>query len=443
MYEIFKAYDIRGIYPSELDEQIARRIGRAFVSALGSKKVIVGRDCRISSPKLAAALIEGILEQGADVIDIGLCSTPMIYFASQSADAIMVTASHNPKEYNGFKLCKKGGIRIAQKSGISKIEQIFKQGKFVPVAKAKGKHFKRHLLPSYVFHVLKFARGIKKLKLVVDGGNGMAGLTFPAIARRLPCKVIPLCFKLDGNFPNHPPNPFLTGVLKELQERVVKEGADLGIAFDADCDRVAFVDEKGKIARGDLIALLIARDILKRKAGAKIFCDVRCSRVVEEEIKRLGGRFERSKVGHAFIANKMRKEDAEFAGELSEHYYFKENFYCDSGDIAVIHMLNILSEEKKPLSALIKPFQRYYQSGELSFEASQQVAKRIVSVLVEIYSSGRQSRLDGLTVEYKDWWFNIRPSHTEAMIRLNVEAKTKKLLDKRLEEIKKHILGNI
>ena len=438
--KIFKAYDIRGIYPDELNEDIAYKIGQAFVEFTHAKKVVVGRDVRLSSPALSRSLIKGIIDQGADVIDIGVVSTPMLYLAVisyQDSCGIMVTASHNPKEYNGFNLCERNTVMLNENTGIKEIRNLVLKGKFEK--KNPGQIIETNFLREYTESILKLVncQKIKGLKIVIDAGNSVAGLIIPEIFKRIDCGLVPLYFKPDGNFPNHGPNPLDSESLSGLQNVVKKECADLGVAFDGDADRLIFVDEKGRCISGDLITALLAKDILKEDRGKKIMYSLNSSRIVRETIQKSGGVPIVSRVGSAFIKDQMRKEKAIFAGEVSGHYYFKTLDYTDNADLVMLKVMEILSKEKKTLSELIRPFKKYWQSGEMNFEVEDKQAK-ILEIEKE-YSGGRISHLDGLTVEYKDWWFNIRPSNTEDLLRLVVEAETEGLMKEKVKEIRKII----
>ena len=437
---IFKAYDVRGIYPSELNEEIMYRICRAFADFLKGKTIMVAHDMRLSSLSLNEAVIKGINDQGVDVIDIGLCSTPMSYFgcAFTKADgALQVTASHNPKEYNGCKFMRKMAIPISGDTGIKEIEKIVNANKFRKINK-KGKIIERDVKEDYVKHVLGFIdkRKIKKLKIVVDSANGMGCLETDLILEKLPIEIIKMYCEIDGNFPNHEADPLKEKNTIDLRERVKKEKADLGIAFDGDADRVFFIDEKGNKMPSDFITCLIAKEFLKEKKREKILYDLRSSWIVKEEVEKLGGKAYMSKVGHAFIKEQLRKENAIFGGELSGHYYFKDNFYTDSAIIASLKIIQLLSRGKK-LSQLVKPLQKYFASGEINFEVSDKEAK--MKELEKAYSDGKISHLDGIRIDFKDWWFNVRPSNTEPLLRLNLEAKTKEITEKKKGEIEKII----
>jgi phosphomannomutase len=438
MGELFKAYDIRGIYPAELTLDFAHRLGKAVAICFTNEDIVVGRDFRIGSDRLAEELIRGINDQGANVIDIGHCSTPMLYFATQENPGVMVTASHNPKEYNGFKICSKGGNPLGYPDGLTPIKLAMENREFgKPRHKGKVRH--KNIMPQYAAHIKQFKGKIKSLKVVVDAGNGIQGVIVPKVFARLPAKIIPLFFEPDGNFPNRSPNPIKTGALDRLSKAVKENKASFGAAFDGDGDRIVFVDEKGKQIRPDHILALLAQHMLKENPHAKILFDARCSRIVKEKVTEEGGVAILTRVGHTYITQIMKEENALLAGELSGHYYFRENFCADNGDIPLMLMLNILSGEKKPLSKLLAPMDKYFNSGEINFkiENKQQVMKKIEE---EYCDKGRVFHIDGLSVEFPDWWFNIRPSNTEPVLRLNVEANTKAMLDRKLAELKR-LLG--
>ena len=438
---IFKAYDIRGIYPKELDEDIAYKIGRATAYFLKAKQIVVGRDIRLSGKRLFDALAEGITDQGVDVIDIGLCSSPMLYFAVnflKAKGSVMVTASHNPKEYNGFKFTRENAIPISEDTGIKDVERLVNKNQFKDAQK-KGKIIKKEVLSDYTNFVLKFAKNIKPLKVVIDTANGMGGLEVPKVFEKLKCEVIPLFFKLDGTFPNHDPNPLKGESLRFLIEKIKKEKADLGIAFDGDADRVFFTTEQGEIIPADFITCLIAKEMLKHHPKEKILYDLRSSWIVKETVEEAGGKASMSRVGHAFIKEQLRKENGIFAGELSGHFYFRDAFYTDSGIIAVIWILNLLSAENKKFSELIKHLKKYYASGEINSEVEDKEGK--MKELANLYKDGKISWLDGIRVDFDNWWFNVRPSNTEPLLRLNLEAKSKEFMEKKRDEILRVIRG--
>lgn len=435
MSEIFRAYDIRGIYPSQLNEDLAYRIGRAFVTFLKVKKVVVGRDARHSSAKLHRALIRGIIDQGARVIDIKLCSTPMFYFASRKAQSsIMITASHLPKKYNGFKLCREKAIPISKKDGLKQIQKLVEKNSFKKARKGKVIH--KNILIAFVRFNLKFFKGKKQLKVVLDAGNGMSGYTLPRIFEQIDAlELILQHCNLDFSFPNHIPDPLKFETLKALQKRVRKEHADFGLATDGDGDRCVFVGEKGQIISPDLAVALLAQQLLKQHSGAKIMYDVRCSQIVKETIEREGGKAIMSRVGHSFIKKKMRKEKILFAGELSGHLYYQANNYTESPSISTALLINLLAETGQPLSALVKPLRKYYHSGEINRKVKDK--DKIIKKVEKKYRQKAKKTLylDGLSMYFKDWWFNLRESHTEDLLRLNLEAKSKKLMEIKKDEL--------
>jgi phosphomannomutase len=441
---IFKAYDIRGVYPDELDEDAAYLIGRAFVCFLGCKEVVVGQDMRKSSPSLFASLTKGMTDQGADVIDIGHCDTPFFYFCTAKYETgIMVTASHNPAKYNGFKFCRDGTIPIGGDSGMEDIKRLAVKGKF-PEAKKKGNITKKDMMQDFIAHNLKFlntkVKG-KRLKIVIDTGNGMGGLTFPKVFKNVDVDLVPLYFDIDMSFPNHEANPLKLENVKDLQKLVVKEKADFGVSIDGDCDRCVFIDEKGDYVSSDFATALIAKQLLKTHKKALFLYDLRSSWAVKEFIEDNGGKTKMCRVGHAFIKAQMRKEDALFAGELSGHLYFKESVWAESTIISTILMINMLREENKSLSALVSPLKKYFASGEINSEVKDKEAKMKELVAMFKKEANSVSYLDGIRLEFDDWWFNVRASNTEPLLRLNLEAKTKRKMeemrDKLLEIIRK------
>ena len=426
---IFKAYDIRGKVPSELEPQLAKKIGFHFARLLEARKLVVGRDMRTHSPQIQAAVIEGIRDAGCDVLDIGLASTPMAYFAvgSQPCDGgLVVTASHNPGEYNGMKLCRAGAAPISGASGIAELEQLCKQ-ELPPAAAKRGGLAQLDLLAEYAAHVARFARVEKPLKVAIDASNGMAGHTLPPILARLKQLSAETLFMTpDGTFPNHEANPLKEHNLDPVRALVKKSGARFGVGFDGDADRCCFVDESGRTVPNDLMTALLARVQLARHPGAAVVYDLRSSWVVREEIARAGGRPLRDRVGHSFIKATMRKEKAVFGGELSGHFYFADNYTCDSGEIAFATAASLLASSDKPFSELVAGLRRYHASGEINFEVADKDA--LLREVRKRYKDGRQDELDGITVEYGDlgaapwWWFNLRASNTEPLLRLNLEA---------------------
>ena len=426
---IFKAYDVRGVVPDELDANIARRIGAAFAEWTNLPAILLGRDSRISSPELAAAITEGATSVGVNVVDLGLASTDLVYFASGSLDlpAVMLTASHNPKNYNGLKFCMPGARPVGEDSGLREIRAIVERGD-IPPAATKGTVSQRDLLEPYTEHVLSFVDipAMRPMTVAVDTANGMGGLVVPAVMARLPVTLHHLYAELDGTFPNHPADPLDPENQKDLKAAVLEHHADVGLAFDGDADRVFLVDEKAEDVSGSLLTALVARAMLRQEPGAKIVHNLICSWIVPESIRAEGGEPIRTRVGHSFIKQVMAETGAIFGGEHSGHYYFRNNYRADSGLIAAVVAMGELSSAGEPLSDVLAPFRKYFDSGEINSRVDDPKAK--VEEIAAALADGRQDRLDGLTVEYPDWWFNVRPSNTEPLLRLNVEATTAELL---------------
>lgn len=442
MAGIFKAYDIRGIYPTEINEDIAHKIGIAISQFLGKGTVVVGRDMRTSSLSLFQHLSSGLNEGGLDIIDIGLVTTPMISFATAHYHydgGMMITASHNSKEYNGLKICKRNAHPVSYETGIGEIEKKIQAPSKSTVRHKKGKIYTKDVFDDYVQHVLRFSKKVKKLKVVVDAGNGMGGVIAPKLFKFLPCDMIPLYFELDGTFPHHDANPLEPENMQDLIKEVLKHKADLGVAFDGDADRVMFVDNEGQIVSADIATALIAKEFLKHHPGETILHDLRSSWIVKEEIEKLGGKAKMCRVGHAFIKQALREMNGIFAGELSGHYYFRDNFFADSAAIALVMMLNVISEEDKPFAKIIAPLKRYHSTGELNSKVKD--PDQLMNKIEKKYAHGNVFHLDGLSVEFDDWWFNLRKSNTEPLLRLNVEAKTSELLKEKSKEILDIIRG--
>ena len=442
MASIFKAYDIRGIYGKTLNEDLARKIGRAFVAFLGCRKVIVGRDMRPHSEPLFQALADGLMTQGADVIDLGLVSTPMTYYANGTlgADAsIMLTASHNPGEWNGFKLCREQAIPISGATGIKDIEKIAMADRYPPVSR-RGTLSRHETVQAYVERIRQFADLRRPLRVAVDYSNGM-GIVEGEVLRGLKnFEIDPLFDTLDGTFPNHEANPLHEETWDALRHKMQGGRYDLGLYFDGDADRVGFMDELGNIVTSDMVTALVAEVILARNPGAAIFYDLRSSWAVKEVIEENKGRPMMSRVGHAFIKQQMREADALFAGELSGHFYFKDNFFTESSALAALYVANLVSQGDKPLSELIKPIRRYVASGEINSEVHDTHA--VLDRLRAKYAGqGRVIELDGFSVEFADWWFNVRASNTEPLIRLNLEAKTRSDMERHRDELLALIRG--
>ena len=427
--KIFKAYDVRGTYPDQLNEQMAEQIGAAIARFLDAENLVVSRDMRLSGENVSRALIQGMLTAGTDVIDCGLLSTDANYFAIASLGAsggAQVTASHNPPEWNGFKISREEAIPLSGDTGLKNIRRIA-MGPPVRPSRARGKLEQVDILPRYVEHVLSFVRNPAPLKVAIDAGNGMGGKILPPMLERLPLEVVPLYFELDGTFPNHEANPLNPENMVDVQRTVKEKGCDLGVAFDGDADRCMFVDENGDLVPSDLITALIAGRLLEAHKGAHVCYDLRSSRVVAEEIRKHGGVPVMERVGHSFMKATMRRRNAVFGGELSGHFYFRENYFADSGAIAFMELLTILSASRKSMSELLRPLKRYHATGEINFEVEDKEAA--MERIAHAFNDGRISRLDGVTVEYDDWWLNVRPSNTEPKLRLNLEANTRELME--------------
>jgi phosphomannomutase len=439
---IFKAYDVRGVVPDELDAAVARRIGGAFAEWSDAPRIMLGRDCRLSSPELADAITEGVTARGTDVIDLGLASTDLLYFASGSLDlpGVMLTASHNPKDYNGLKFCLAGAKPVGEDTGLAEIRALAEADEPVPLP-GRGAVERHDLLDAYVEHVLTFvdAEKMRPLTVAVDTANGMGGLVVPAVFARLPVTLHHLFPELDGTFPNHPADPIDPENQVDLKRAVSEREADVGLAFDGDADRVFLVDEGANEVSGSLVTALVARAMLRRERGAKVVHNLITSWTVPEVIREEGGIPIRTRVGHSFIKQVMAETGAIFGGEHSGHYYFRENYRADSGLIAAAVCLGELSDAGVPLSELLAPFRRYAASGEINSRVSDQRAK--IEELAERFADGREDRLDGLTVEFEDWWFNVRASNTEPLLRLNVEARTESLLREKTTEVLDMIRG--
>jgi phosphomannomutase len=433
---VFKAYDVRGVVPGELDADLARRIGAAFAAWSGAPEILVGRDCRLSSPDLAAALTEGATSRDVDVVDLGLASTDLLYFASGSLDrpGVMITASHNPKEYNGLKFCLAGAKPVGEDSGLEEIRALTEKGQEV-LGTGHGSVRQQSVLDAYVNHVLSFTdvERMRPLTIAVDTANGMGGLVVPAVMERLPVRLHHLYAELDGTFPNHPADPMDPQNQRELKRVVRDLGAGVGMAFDGDADRVFLVDERAEDVSGSLLTALVAASMLERKPGAKIVHNLICSWTVPEVIREHGGEPIRTRVGHSFIKQVMAETGAVFGGEHSGHYYFRDNYGADSGLIAAVIALGELSKSERTLSQLLEPYRRYSSSGEINSGVEDPWAK--IEEIAAAFRDARQDRLDGLTVEFDDRWFNVRPSNTEPLLRLNVEAKTPELLAATTEKL--------
>ena len=440
---IFKAYDIRGVYPDTLDEAVIRQIGRAYVSYLGlsGSRVIVARDMRLSGEALEEAFIEGVTKAGADVLDLGAVSTDALYFAVghlEEPGGAMITASHNPKQYNGLKLCREDAIALSGEEGLYQIRDLVSSDKIPGDAEYPGSVEKGDITGDYARHCKSFIStdGLRPLKIVVDAGNGMAGKMLPPIFEGLPFEYVPMYFEPDGSFPNHPPNPIEPENMEALQERVVSENADFGAAFDGDADRCFIVDEKGQTISGDLLAALVAKNVLEKEPGATIIYSAVCSKSLPELVEREGGKAIRSKAGHSIIKPQMRSNNAAFGGEHSGHFYFRDNYFADSGIIAMLTVAELVARQEKPVSELLSPIDSYVRSGEINSEVpDQQATMDKVEEFYEERGGMSADHLDGLTIDSGDWWFNLRPSNTEPLLRLNVEATDHSTMERVRDEV--------
>ena len=432
---IFKAYDIRGVVPDQLDADLARAVGAAFARFTGAPRILFGRDMRPSGVELTAAFADGVTSQGVDVVDLGLISTDLAYYAAGSLDApaAMFTASHNPAKYNGIKLCLAGAKPVGQDTGLADIKEFVENG--VPDGDTKGTVTEQNLLDEYAAHVRSFVDvdSLRPLKVVADTANGMGGLVAPAVFEGLPYDLEIMFGELDGTFPNHPPDPINPENLKALQARVLEVGADVGLAFDGDADRVFLLDEKAQPISGSTTTAFVAKAILAKNPGEKVIYNLICSKSVPEIIIENGGEPIRTRVGHSFIKSVMADTGAIFGGEHSGHYYFRDNYRADSGLIAAMFILEELSRVPDPLSELRQPLERYAASGEVNVEVDDPAGT--VERVSEAYAEADQERVDGLTVDFGDWWFNLRPSNTEPLLRLNLESPDEASCKEHLSEV--------
>ncbi len=436
---IFSAYDIRGIYGDTMTDEVAYRIGRAAAQYLNVPAIAVSRDMRVSSPQLAAALIRGITDQGINAIDLGMNTTDGLYFAVGKFNfpaGVMITASHNPAKYNGMKFCRAQASPISLETGLAEIRDLAVSGHFTEPA-SKGQVTQRDVTEAYVNHVLSFidVSKIRPLKVVIDAGNGMAGMIVPRVFQRLPCELVPLYFELDGSFPNHPASPIEPQNMVDAQKKVREVGADLGAAFDGDADRMFAVDEHGNLVDSSMVTAAVSQSLLRKKPGSTILYNLIVSKSVPALIERLGGHAVRTRVGHSYIKAEMRSLNAIFGGEHSGHFYFRDNWFADSGLIAFLILLELVSVENKPLSEILTPLDVGFRSGEFNSTISDVPGK--LRALEEHFGAGAQAidHLDGLTIDRGDWWFNVRPSNTEPLLRLNLEANTRALLEEKRDEV--------
>jgi phosphomannomutase len=445
---IFKAYDVRGLYPGEINEDAARQIGRGFAAYLNAKRIGVSRDMRVSSPTVAAAFIEGARSHGTDVVDYGMCGTDMIYFAvvRDGLDGgAQITASHNPKEYNGIKMVREGAFPLSGDAGIGDIRDMIAANTFPEPRGPKGALESKDVLDAYIEKVMSFIdpAAIKPFNVVLDAGSGMAGVVAPRLFDRLPCKTTRLCFEVDGTFPNHEANPLIEENRQDIVERVVAEKADIGIAWDGDADRCFFIDGTGEFIAGDFVTALLAEAALIKSPGQKIVYDVRASYAVKDIVAHYGGTALMNRVGHAFIKRRMREEDAIFGGEVTGHYYFRDFYYADNGFIPALLILELMSRKGKTLHELLKPLrEKYFISGEINTKVADisLVGERL-KALADRYKDGKTYTLDGFSAEFPDWHFNVRGSNTEPMLRLNLEALTPELMEAKRDEVLTVIRG--
>jgi len=439
--QIFRDYDIRAIIPDQLDEDGLRRITKAIIFHLQPKTIQVGRDMRTTSPKFHQAFIETALESGVDVVDLGLVSTDMLYFAAGKYNedlAITISASHNPPEYNGMKIVKKGAVAVSGESGIYQIRDLAVSIKKLDIeSKRKGVLKKRDIMAAWIEHLVSFIDlgKMKPFKVVVDTGNGMAGYFMPHLEKKLPWQVTRLYYQLDGTFPNHIPSPIEPKNMEDTINKVKEVGADVGMAFDGDGDRVFLVDETGRILSGTATTAIIAENLLQKNPGETILYNAIVGRIVPEIIKKYNGKPHRVRVGHTLIKEAMRKYDGLFCGEHSGHYYFRQNFYADSAIIAALLVLELMSIKNKKLSELVDEYDKYPSSGEINFKVADK--ESVMKQLEAEYREKAESTdwLDGVSVWFKDWWFNVRPSNTEPLLRLNIEANDRRLLEDKIKEL--------
>ncbi len=437
---VFKAYDIRGTVPDQLDADLCRSVGAAFAALMqkeGAQRILICRDMRPSGVELSAAFAEGVTSQGLDMVDLGMGSTDLLYFAAGHLDApgAMLTASHNPAAYNGIKLCRAGARPVGVESGLAEIKEMVKANQPAP-AGTTGNITKQDVLAAFVEHVRSFTdlSILRPLKVVADTANGMGGLIAPAVFAGLPFEVEILYPELDGTFPNHPADPIQPENLRDLQARILETGADVGLAFDGDADRVFLVDDQAQPVSGSITTAMVAASILEKNPGSSVVYNVVCSKTVPEVIEENKGVGVRSRVGHSYIKALMSDNNAVFGGEHSGHYYFRDNYFADSGIIAAMIVLGLVSAADQPLSELRRPFERYAASGEINTEVPDPIAT--IDKVAAHYADAKQDRLDGLTVELDDWWFSLRPSNTEPLLRLNLEAKTPEACQERVAEVR-------
>ncbi len=445
---VFKAYDVRGLYPSEITEELFHQLGRAFVAYLGPGKYAVTRDMRVSSPSLTEAFIAGAVKQGGSIINYGLVGTDQMYYAV-AADGLdggaQVTASHNPGEYNGCKLVRKDAFPLSGEAGIKEMKEMILANAIPDPPATPGSVTYADIMPRYIQHVMSFVDewSIKPFKVVLDAGSGVGGIVAPKLFDRLPCKTTRLCFEVDGTFPNHEANPLIEENREDITAEVIKQKADIGIAWDGDADRCFFIDGSGEFIAGDFITALLAEAFLSKSPGQTVIYDVRASYAVKDVVAKYGGKALMNRVGHAFIKRRMREEDAIFGGEVTGHYYFRDNFYADNGFIPALMILDLMSKKGLSLRDLLKPLrERYFISGEINTKvANMDVAAKKIEAIKKAYASGNPYDLDGVSAEYPDWHFNVRQSNTEPLLRLNLEGLTPEIMEKRRDEVLAIIRG--
>ncbi len=440
--DIFKAYDVRGTYPDQVNEDAARAIGAAFVAYLKAKRIAVGRDMRLSSPSVAQAFIDGATSQGCDVVDYGMIATDMLYFAVAKDGhdgGVMVTASHNPKQYNGMKMVRREAFPLSGEEGISDIREMIKAGTIPAPAAVRGTVSQADTLDAYVDHVMGFIDPsiIKPFNVVLDAGSGMGGLVAPRLFDKLACKTTRLCFEIDGRFPNHEANPLIDENRIDITERVIAEKADIGIAWDGDADRCFFIDGSGEFISGDFITALLAEAFLLKAPGSTIIYDLRASYAVRDIVAEHGGTSLMNRVGHAFFKRRMRETNGIFGGEVTGHYYFRDNFFADNGFIPALLILELMSKKGKSLRDLLEPMRaKYFISGEINTKlASMADVQPKFDQIAAKYADASQYTLDGISCEYPDWHFNVRASNTEPLLRLNLEAQTPELMAQKRDEV--------
>ena len=439
---VFKAYDVRGLYPSEITEELFHQLGRAFAAYLGPGRFAVTRDMRVSSPALTKAFIDGVVLQGGAVLDYGLMGTDQMYYAV-AADNLdggaQITASHNPGEYNGCKMVRRQAFPLSGEAGIKEMKEMIFAGRIPAPAARAGSVERGEIMDRYVQHVLSFVdeQSIKPFKVVLDAGSGVAGLVAPRLFDPLPCRTTRLCFEVDGTFPNHEANPLIEENRRDITAAVIEEKADVGIAWDGDADRCFFIDGSGEFIAGDFITALLAEAFLLKSPGETIIYDVRASYAVKDVVARYGGRALMNRVGHAFIKGRMREENAIFGGEVTGHYYFRDNFYADNGFIPALMILELMSKKGQSLRDLLQPLrERYFISGEINTKvANMEIAGQKIAELKRVYATGNPYDLDGVSVEFDDWHFNVRQSNTEPLLRLNLEGLTPEIMERRRDEV--------